>query len=175
MGLSPLCCLMTGKKSIYLKEETKALRRAGKAGFHADWNLSRVFHTFPARELEIIKREYELNISPSSPSTPIHWNSKCKWKICSNGLGIYFCWQKALNVFCLVLVKMRRSLLSLSEEKCLDSEYWASSQDFKRRAETTCIVWGTREQPLCRPFWLQVLKAQYRFTLEPFGALCPAI
>lgn len=67
-----------------------------------------------------------------------------------------------------------RSLLSLSEQKCLDSEYWASSQNFKRKAETTCIVWGTREQPLCRPFWLQVLKAQYRFTLEPFGALCPA-
>lgn len=67
-----------------------------------------------------------------------------------------------------------RSLLSLSEQKCLDSEYWASSQDFKRKAETTCIVWGTRGQPLCRPFWRQVLKAQYRFTLEPFGALYPA-
>lgn len=67
MGLSPLCCLMTGRKSIYLKEETKALHRAGKAGFHADCNLSRLFPTFPARELEIIKREYELNISPLLP------------------------------------------------------------------------------------------------------------
>lgn len=55
---------MTGRKSIYLKEETKASRRAGRADFHADWNLSRLFPTFPAIELEIIKREYELNIFP---------------------------------------------------------------------------------------------------------------
>lgn len=64
MDLSPLCCFMTGRRSIYLKEETKALHRAGKAGFHADWRLSRLFPTFPARELEIIIREYEFNIFP---------------------------------------------------------------------------------------------------------------
>lgn len=55
---------MTGRKSISLKEETRALHGAGKAGFHADWSLSRLLPTLPARELEIIKREYEFNIFP---------------------------------------------------------------------------------------------------------------
>lgn len=100
MGLSPLYCLMTGRKSIYLTEETKAFHRAGRAGFHADWNLLRLFPTFPARELEIIKREYALNIS-SHLLPPLQFIEivNANGKFAAMGWEYTSAGRKALNVF----------------------------------------------------------------------------